>query len=206
MALSRYFDIQGEHGVTQRIHWKVENGNFVITGVQLQSLNYGGNWYPGGDISVNGVPVFHMSYMSPATHVYRFSSAGDTFVDIEQINSGQQLPAASEVVAGETVVIQVDVELYDNAYKIWPRITGSVEIEEASVLALVHDGTGFRQKQPVIWTGNGSKKYRPVILGGENGPASGDDIAVTTSGDAIIITTPLSVTTVGDAIIIGGVK
>ena len=205
MALSRYIDIQGEHGFTQRIHWKIENEAVVITGVQMQSLNYGGSWYPGGYISVNGVPVFQMSYMSPATHVYRFSGAGDAFVDIERFDDSQQLPAAAGAIAGEKIVIQVDVELYDDAYKIWPRITGSVEIEEESVLALVHDGTGFRRKQPVICTGNGGKRYRPFILGGDSSTAPGDDISVTAEGDAIIVTTSLHVTTVGDAIIIGGV-
>ena len=166
MARSGYFDIQGNYGFTQRTHWKVENENFVVTGVQMQSLDHGGDWYPGGDISVNGVPVFRMNYMNPATHVYRFSGSGDAFADIARINSGQQLPAVSGAITDEKIVIQVDVELYDDALKIWPRLSGSVEIDLASVLAVVLDGADFGPKQAVVHNGAGFKKYRPIVHDG----------------------------------------
>lgn len=166
MAQSGYFDIHGDYGFTQRTHWRVENDTLVVTGVQMQSANHDKSWYPGGDISVNSIPVFRMNYMNPATHVYHFPSAGETFVDITRINDGQSLPAASGIISDGKAVVQVDVELYDDNLKIWPRIKGSVEVNFASLLAVVHDGSEFRQKQVIAHSGAGFRKYLPIVHDG----------------------------------------
>lgn len=219
METNGSFVLQGDYGFSQKIFWEIQNGSVAITAVQLQSKNYGSEWYPGGEITVNGETVFTMSFMSPASHVYYMQYSAGSFVDIDAIQGGQELPAVSDRITGGKATIEVNVYLYNKALNFNPHIAGSVEIDVASVLAMVHDGAKFRLRQPVVWAGSGCKKYRPVILDGENGPASGSDISVATSGDAIliatslpvrseddaiIITTSLPVSAVGDAIIIGG--
>lgn len=168
MAQSGYFDIPSESGgFTWRTYYEESGGRVSITNVNLQSRTFTGpTWYPGGKIAVNGETVLNMSYDSPATHAFNVFGASDTFVGCQVLSAGQAFPVISGPVVTGKAEITVDVELYRNADTSKHKVSGSFTIDVASVLAMIHDGAEFLQKQAVASDGTAFKKYRPIIHDG----------------------------------------
>ena len=155
------FILQGDNGFAAEVAWTAEGGAVTITALRLQSLYYGGYWYPEGSVAVNGEAVFTMN-----SHVFHTSGVGDAFVNIETYSTGQPLPATSGKVSGGKATVTLSMTLYSESESIRPKVSGSVEISVDSVLPLVHDGAAFQQKQAVAGTGTEFRKYRPIIHDG----------------------------------------
>lgn len=160
------FILQGDNGFAAEIAWEAEGGTVTITALRLQSVYYGGYWYPAGSVFVNGEAVFTMDNDSPATHVFNASYIGDAFADITPIGNAQELPAKSAPVNGVKATIELSMSLYSESESIRPKVSGSAEISVDSVLPQVHDGAAFQQKQAVAGTGTEFRKYRPIIHDG----------------------------------------
>lgn len=154
-----YFDTPEVSGFTWRTYWEERNGAVSVTGLQLRSKNFSNVWYPGGTISVNGVPVLTMDFNSPATHSFSIWQVGDTFVPI-QVQSGASLPVSSERITGSCAKITVAVTLYRDSGSPRPTLTGSAEIPLTAGLVRIQ-------------TANGAKRHRAYIKrGGKIVPAA----------------------------------
>lgn len=86
-----------------------------ITGIQISSAEYGGTWYPGGYIKVNGSTVYEMDYNAPATHVVTFG-AGSGWANVA-VSSGKAFPWTSGKIYHNTdgtksTTIEASIELY----------------------------------------------------------------------------------------------
>ena len=167
MSQTGYFDTPEVSGFVWRTHFQESGGIVSVTNLQLQSNEYTGpTWYPKGDISVNGVKILEMDYNNNATHAFSIYSASDTFADVETL-SGQALPVSSQRITTGKAEITVSMELYRSSDgKHVYGIEGNTSIDVASILAMVHDGEEFTQKQPVIKHDAGAKNYRPVVHNG----------------------------------------
>lgn len=168
MIRTGYFDTpKSEGGFVWRTHYTESGGVVSITNIQLQSNTYKGPaWFPLGQIAVNDVTILQMDYNDSATHAFTVEAASEAFIDIETL-SGQALPVSSQRITTGKAEITVSMELYrssDGTHSY--NIEGSTVIDVASILAMVHDGEEFTQKQPVIKHDAGAKNYRPVVYNG----------------------------------------
>ena len=157
-----YFDAATVSGFTLRIFYEEKLGIVSITDIQLKSTNYTGHWYPGGTISVNGVPVLTMDFNSPATHSFSIWQVGDTFVPI-RVQSGASLPVSSERILAGTTTISVDVRMYRDGSTTTPRFSGSVTIDLTAGAVYVDTGSGFERYLVYVDNGTGWDHCIPYI-------------------------------------------
>ena len=83
----------GNNGFTMRVKWSetydLEQNKSILSidGMQIQSTTYGGSFYFGGTIKVDGVLLRTMSYTGNATHAVSVN-AGTSWWDVSAINTG----------------------------------------------------------------------------------------------------------------------
>lgn len=157
-----YFDTTPVSGFTLRVHYEENLGVVTITNVQMRSTVYGGTWWPGGTIKVNGETVLTMRYTGTATHYFYIYSAGDAFVDIEK-QSGVALPVASVQILKESTEITVDVELYRTDGTKITGISGTETVRLTAGLVYIDTGSGFERYLVYVDNGTGWDHCIPYI-------------------------------------------
>jgi hypothetical protein len=159
---SGFFDTPEVSGFTWRTFYKEVGGIVTITDLQLRSRVFGGpDWYPGGEISVNGIVILKMDYDNPATHVFDITGASDKFVSCRTLN-GQALPVSSPRLATRKAEIAVSVQLYRNQNTVKPELTGSVEIPLTTGIVHVKVGGEVKRCRAVVKIGD---KIKPCMVG-----------------------------------------
>lgn len=132
------FTISGGGGFTLRVKWSEtydtdENSSVVsIDSLQVRSTTYGGKWYLGGTVKVNGSTVQTLSYRDPATHSVSVN-AGSSWYTVSKTSSGKGFPwksgnIAHEVDGSKSVTIAADLTLYRDANTAMPTIKGSESV------------------------------------------------------------------------------
>ena len=160
-----YFDVSSS-GFTLRVFYEVNQGVVSIVDLQMQSLTFRGTWFPGGTISVNGVPVITMDYNVPATHKVEFPGVGETFRKVVPTNTGDgtELPVHSEQILTGKATIEVALVLYRDADTNKQRLSGSKTIDVD--FGLVH--IGDKAFMPYIDNGTDWDPFCPQIANGSS--------------------------------------
>ena len=197
-----YFDIAGTGGFAGRVNWSEtydieSNTSVVAVSLSIQSKTYGGRWYPGGTISVDGIPVVTMDFNNKATHTFNVYSAGDVWHTIYPLYGNADQPWNSGAIVHDdngkkNVTISVNLKLYRDGNTAKPTISGSsaialTEIPRASALA-VSDGT--LNTPQTIKVERKSTSFSHTITY-ECGTAKGT-ICTKSTDDSINFTPPLS--------------
>lgn len=176
-GVSGYFDIPGTENFTGRFFYSEEydklTGNRIvsITGISIQSTVYGGTWWPGGTVSVEGETLCTMSYEGTSTHMVTVD-ASEIWYSISAIaDRGGEFPwVSSEITSNpdgsKSVTFDVAVKLWRNSSSPTVSISGSYIVELSNVpLGLVYIGTaaGSGMYQGFIDTGTDWVQVVPYI-------------------------------------------
>lgn len=167
-GVSSYFDLSGDNGFSARVFYSEQydssTGKRVvsITGISFQSTIYGGTWYPGGTVKVDGETVLTMDYNDPATHLVTISSAGDTWWSSGGMYETDDFPYSSGEISSEddgtkSVTITVDITLYRNSSSVKATVSGSATIQLTTVpLSCAYIGSGSAHVAYEAYIGNGT--------------------------------------------------
>lgn len=143
-GVSGYFDLAGSENFTGRFFYseeydKVTGKRLVsITGISIQSTVYGGTWYPGGTVSVNGQALQTMVYEGKTTHMVT-AGASEAWYEVKAIELwGLYFPWTSEEIESNAdgscqATIDVDIKLWRNSSSPTITIQGSQVIELTKV-------------------------------------------------------------------------
>ena len=138
-GVSGYFDIAGTEKFTGRFFYDEQydkasgKRQVSITGISVQSLTYGGNWWPGGTVAVDGETLGTMTYEGTTTHSVSVG-ASEAWNQVNAIaGRGGEFPWVSGEIesnpdGSKTVTFTVDVKLYRNASSPLVLIQGSKTI------------------------------------------------------------------------------
>lgn len=141
-GVSGYFDLPGTagYGFTGRFFYSEEYDKLSdkrkvsITGISIQSTIYGGTWYPGGTVAVEGETLGAMVYEGTATHTVTVN-AGEVWYSVDAIaDRGGEFPWVSGEIesnpdGSKSVTFTVDLTLYRNSSSPKPKISGSATID-----------------------------------------------------------------------------
>lgn len=134
------FNIAGNGGFTLSVNWSetydvnTNTSKVSINSLSVQSKTYGGKWFFGGTVQVNGETVQTLSYYEPATHAVQVSSAGDRWYSVYATAAGASFPWVSGDIVHEPdgskkVTFAFNLTLYRNSSSPYPVIIGSTEVE-----------------------------------------------------------------------------
>lgn len=135
---SGYVDIAGTNGFTARIYWtetydsNAKKSKISIDKILIQSTTYGGTFYPGGPLSIDGTVVRKMSYSAPATHSV-YLTAGTSWWEVSSIGSANAFPWASGEIehdadGSKVITISLDILMWRSDIGPIQGITGSTTI------------------------------------------------------------------------------
>ena len=166
---SKYLEIKStsSYGFTIRIFYEEKLGVVTLTDMQLQSTKYNGTWFMGGTISINDELMLEMSYNNPATHAFSFYSVGETFVNVQTINSGKPLPISSKrIVNASKATISADIRLYRDSSTGKPTLVGSTDVPVAIGFVYIDNGSKFEPYEIYIDNGTSWDRYIAYIDNG----------------------------------------
>lgn len=169
-GVSGYFDLPGTagYGFTGRFFYSEEydklSGKRKVsnTGISIQSTVYGGTWYPGGTVAVEGETLGTMTYEGVTTHMVTVN-AGEVWYSVDAIaDQGGEFPWVSGEIesnpdGSKSVTFDVDLTLYRNSSSPKVSIRGSVTIDLTKLnfgpRAFVRRGGAFVEVYPRVKRG-----------------------------------------------------
>ena len=103
------------------------------SGIRIKSTEFGYEWYPNGEVTVDGETVGTMNNSAPASHQVSLT-AGPNYHKVKPYHEGKDFPwASSEIMSDETgnrtVEIAVDFLLYKPNVATHPSFKGSFTLE-----------------------------------------------------------------------------
>lgn len=139
-GVSGYFDVAGTENFTGRFFYSEEYDKLSgkrkvsITGISIQSTVYGGTWWPGGTVAVEGETLCTMSYEGKTTHIVSVG-ASEKWHEVAAVDMwGLYFPWESSEIASnadgsKSVTFDVDVKLWRNSSSPTITIKGSMTID-----------------------------------------------------------------------------
>lgn len=125
------FDIASDakHAFTFRFHWNGEYDDvrgvstITISKVEVLSTKYGGRWFPGGTITVNGEVIADISYYADpdADCSFYVFLAGDTWYTLTDIFTDYTTTWSSGEIYSSDIAIGVNLELYSETVSLSPK-------------------------------------------------------------------------------------
>lgn len=177
-GVSGYFDLAGTENFTGRFFYSEEyekstgKRKVSITGISIQSTVYGGTWYPGGTVAVEGETLCTMEYEGKVTHQVSVGASEDwkevTAVDMWGLyfpwTSGE---IASEADGSKSVTFDVDIKLWRSTDNYTVAIKGSYTVDLTKLTMgprawLRKDGE-YLPVTPRVFRDGGYVQPRPVI-------------------------------------------
>lgn len=139
-GVSGYFDVAGTENFTGRFHYGEEYDKATgkrkvsITGISIQSTVYGGTWWPGGTVAVEGETLGTMTYEGVTTHMVTVN-ASEIWYGISAIaDRGGEFPWVSSEIesnpdGSKSVTFDVDIKLWRNSSSPTITIKGSATVD-----------------------------------------------------------------------------
>ena len=162
-GVTGYFDIAGSENFTGRFFYSEEydasTGKRVvsITGISIQSTVYGGTWYPGGTVAVEGETLCTMSYEGKTTHQVT-AGANSTWYEVKAIDLwGLYFPWASSEIdsnadGSRSATFDVSITLYraSDGHKVTIKGSQTVDLAQLALgpVAYVKTAAGYVQATP----------------------------------------------------------
>lgn len=146
---SSYFDTNTKSGFTMRVFWEEKNGTVTPTDLRVRSTVYGGKWFPGGTIKIDGITALTMDYSSPATHSFHVYGVGEDWLEV----SGDKPASVGPITDKAKATITVEVELYRDSSTSKPKLTGSAEIPLTTGLVRVKTAGGVKRCRAYVVQG-----------------------------------------------------
>lgn len=132
------------------------------SGINIQSREFGYEWYPHGSISIDGAVVGSMDNSQPASHTVSLT-AGNGWHKVVPYHGGADFPWRSVEIPSnpdgtKTVEIAVDFLLYRSSSTPRPSFKGSYSVELTfTPTGLVHIDEGTENAPHQIFIDNGVK-------------------------------------------------
>lgn len=123
------FDLSTDasHGFTFRFHWNGEYAGDVgtsivsITKIEVLSTKYGGNWYPGGTIAINGVVIATMDYNNAKQFIPIYVASDEAWYAVSDMLTGYVSSWTSGVINSSNIIISVNIDLYNQSVHLSPK-------------------------------------------------------------------------------------
>lgn len=165
-GVSGYFDIVGTEKFTGRFFYSEEydktNGKRVvkITGISIQSTVYGGTWYPGGTVEMDGEVLQTMTYEGRTTHTVSVGASAN-WHNVSALGEDGAFPWVSSEITSNTdgsrsVTFTIDLTLWraTDSWKIYIKGSHVVELSNVPVgLVYIDNGDSYDMCQAFIDTG-----------------------------------------------------
>lgn len=183
-GVSGYFDIPGTsgYGFAGRFFYSEEyektTGKRVvsITGISIQSTIYGGTWWPGGTVAVEGETLGSMTYEGTSTHTVTVNADGVWYSVGAIADRGGEFPwVSSEIESNadgkKTVTFDVDITLFRNSSSPRPKIQGTFSVDLTNIplgLVYIKENGEFVPYQVFCKNGENWDLHIPYIKNGES--------------------------------------